>query len=285
MQPNIPQELTDAEYARQNARDALIERLARARDDNRDAFFAAGGCSRCMGSGRRVIAAYSDGEETYGDRTGWHAGDEQNLPTGQPSTMPAEDMGQAWTGYTRWRVPEDVPCTAGSVAPYTDAIASLSEHVQQEIRDLEESVAMAEEIEAATRRRCTPHVGARVRVVRGRKVKLGTEAVVTWAGIGDDFSERFTRSRDRVGKLRVGIEVDGARVYVDAINVIVVEPSPAIDCPELYGSERQVAWANNLRVQQLRAGMALDIAMVQTAARWWIDNFGQGARKTAEVRT
>jgi hypothetical protein len=284
--PNVAPQLLEAERARAAAREALIDALTRARDDNRRAWIDAGGCTRCGGTGRMVTASYSDGDD-YGPCTGWRAGDEQSHPTGSmPIDFPgAEHAGEVWTGYTRRRIARDVPCTAGDVAPYTDNVDGLPAHVRAELADLEESVAIAEESEAGARRRYTPHVGARVLVVRGRKVKIGTEAIVVWQGLTEDYSERYTRMRDRRGVQRIGVDVDGKRVYTDASNVRVLDPSPAIDCPDLYGTEKQVAWAERLRLDAIRAGLPIEQARMQASARWWIDTYGASARKVAEVRT
>ncbi len=51
-----------------------------------------------------------------------------------------------------------------------------------------------------------PSVGKTVRVVRGRKVPKGTTGKVVWYG-----EDRYHR-----GKMRVGMMVDGKRVFVDA---------------------------------------------------------------------
>lgn len=61
----------------------------------------------------------------------------------------------------------------------------------------------------------TPHKGDIVRVVRGRKLKKGMEVPVFWAGT------RYN-PYSRQNEERIGVEVDGDRVFTSADNVEVV---------------------------------------------------------------
>ncbi len=64
----------------------------------------------------------------------------------------------------------------------------------------------------------TPRVGKTVRVVKGRKVPVGTVAEVTWYGAGKNYN-RYSRE---AGPMRVGLQIDGATVWTDASNVEVI---------------------------------------------------------------
>lgn len=80
----------------------------------------------------------------------------------------------------------------------------------------------AEAAEAAT-----PRVGKTVTVVKGRNVPVGTVAEVVWYGEGRIYGGSARRNYGSP-PMRVGLLVDGERVYTDAGNVEVVPaPQPA----------------------------------------------------------
>jgi hypothetical protein len=82
-----------------------------------------------------------------------------------------------------------------------------------------ERQAAREALEAAT-----PYAGKTVRVVKGRKIPVGTVAVVTWYGEGRSYGYG---SRE-AGPMRVGLAIDGERVYTDAGNVeVIAQEKPA----------------------------------------------------------
>jgi len=62
----------------------------------------------------------------------------------------------------------------------------------------------------------TPRAGKTVTVVKGRRVPVGTVARVVWYGESKGFSRHAPVS------MRVGLLVDGERVFTDASNVEVV---------------------------------------------------------------
>lgn len=68
--------------------------------------------------------------------------------------------------------------------------------------------------EALADARC-PGRGKTIKVVRGRKIPVGTVGECTWYGQGKGYGFR-------PGKMRVGIKVNGAVEYTDAHNVEVV---------------------------------------------------------------
>ena len=74
--------------------------------------------------------------------------------------------------------------------------------------------AEADREEALRAVRC-PSRGKTVKVVRGRKVAVGTVAECTWFGMGRGYMGRSA-------PWRVGLKVDGQVVYTDAKNVEVV---------------------------------------------------------------
>lgn len=60
-----------------------------------------------------------------------------------------------------------------------------------------------------------PGRGKTLKVVRGRKIAIGTVGECTWYGRGRGYGFRE-------GKMRVGIKVNGGVEYTDAHNVVVV---------------------------------------------------------------
>jgi hypothetical protein len=66
----------------------------------------------------------------------------------------------------------------------------------------------------------TPRPGKTVRVVKGRKIPVGTVAKVAWYGEGRDYG-RAAKYGMPV-PMRVGLSVDGKSVYTDASNVEVI---------------------------------------------------------------
>jgi hypothetical protein len=70
--------------------------------------------------------------------------------------------------------------------------------------------------EADAAEAATPRAGKTVKVVKGRKVPVGTVARVVWYGEGKGFS------RHAPVIMRVGLMVEGERVFTDAANVEVV---------------------------------------------------------------
>lgn len=69
----------------------------------------------------------------------------------------------------------------------------------------------------------TPGRGKTLKVVRGRKVPVGTVGECTWYGEGRSYSPfRSSYRNSAPGPMRVGIKVNGEVVYTDARNVEVV---------------------------------------------------------------
>ncbi len=69
----------------------------------------------------------------------------------------------------------------------------------------------------------TPGRGKTLKVVKGRKVPVGTVGECTWYGEGRSYSPFRSSYRNAApGPMRVGIKVNGEVVYTDARNVEVV---------------------------------------------------------------
>ncbi len=88
-----------------------------------------------------------------------------------------------------------------------------------------------------------PAVGKTVKVVKGRKVPLGTVGEVFWAGEGRSFrpAPRYkTGAWSMKGALRLGIKTaDGAKYFLAATNVEVVDPEDWL--PDLSDLEARAA--------------------------------------------
>lgn len=74
----------------------------------------------------------------------------------------------------------------------------------------------AERLQRLEEEAAQPAIGKRVKVVKGRKVPIGTEAEVFWYGL-----DRYAANRGRTA-YRVGLEVDGEQVFIAAQNVEVI---------------------------------------------------------------
>lgn len=92
----------------------------------------------------------------------------------------------------------------------------------------------------AARLAATPAFGKTVKVVRGRKVPVGTVGEVTWYGMGKSFSPRAnfrptSGAYSAAAPMRVGFRtLDGTVHFTDAKNVEVVLPCRAHeDCAEV----------------------------------------------------
>jgi hypothetical protein len=131
------------------------------------------------------------------------------------------------------------------------------ERIQREKERLEEEQAKAR-VEA--RAKVAPAIGAKVKVLRGRKVKPGTIGVVFWMGDG-----------------RIGIKDDSGNVhwvqgdYCERVEALKEVP---LNYPKLVGSEKQVSWAQIIRERAIAkdATKWAVIAMRESSARFWIDN-------------
>jgi len=75
-----------------------------------------------------------------------------------------------------------------------------------------------------------PEKGRQVKVIKGRKIKQGSEGVVFWYGKGRVFS----RSRFATAPMRVGINIDGDKVFTDAGNVEVINPEQYLESEDNF---------------------------------------------------
>jgi hypothetical protein len=135
----------------------------------------------------------------------WHDDSDFYAVVWNPVTGRPEEIEYATTRGWTYANSATIDATPGIRAEY-DAYRATLARERQEARDA---------LEAAT-----PYAGKIVRVVRGRKVPVGTVAEVIWYGAGRDYGHRA-----RYGgtpPMRVGLKVNGERVFTDAGNVQVV---------------------------------------------------------------
>lgn len=93
-----------------------------------------------------------------------------------------------------------------------DAPPALLEYYNDVQREIYARFAAEDAAAAAAKEAATPSVGKTVKVVKGRKVKVGTVAEVVWYGTsGYGYHPTY----------RVGLLVEGERVYTAASNVEV----------------------------------------------------------------
>lgn len=272
-------------------------------DRMRQEWIDVGGCSACGGTGR-LTRHFSDGDEDGGPCPGWKTGTtiygsavysdtEKNeggyaaivsykphcsLPADHLTVKSCDRHGLAES----WTVNHDVACTAATHGPCPKKITLPGDI--RDLEDLEESYRIAKELREACERDDTPHKGATVVVKRGRKVPLGTTGVIVWSE-EQRFGGVATRRGGYLGgkvSTRLGLKVDGHEklVYVSADNCDVVKPAIDVVLPPLWGSEKQVAWAERIRRDAMTAGTATDADLQNGTARFWIDNrerFAKGA--------
>lgn len=279
--------IDSAEKALRDAQEALSEKREQIRARRRAAWVAAGGCTRCNGDGRMITASYSDGEVETAPCVGHKAGDvwhapfstspdgvvtigalRTDLPLDVFRVMPAAPY---YPLGSRYELVRDIPCTAHEMAPWC-ANADTAEDLQ-DLADLQEQIDIAKELLDAARRDATPHKGATVKVVRGRKVPIGTVGVVVWEG-ESVYGRRATH--------RIGIRVEGSKelLYTAADNCDVTTVSVDVVAPMLYGTPKQRAWAEKIRRDAMTDGLVDDATVErESTARFWIDNRERFARK------
>ncbi len=78
----------------------------------------------------------------------------------------------------------------------------------------------------------TPRVGKTVKVIKGRKIPVGTVVAVTWYGEGSVYGGS-ARRQAVAPPMRVGLNIDGKRVYTDASNVEVTGQGMDVRLPLL----------------------------------------------------
>lgn len=109
--------------------------------------------------------------------------------------------GSTYPGYST----ADVDAPAAAMAAWTTEKALREAEARKRAA---EHAAETERYEAEQRAR-TPRRGSIVRVVKGRKVPIGTEGTVFWAG-------------DSTWGLRIGLDFGGQREFISADNVEVL---------------------------------------------------------------
>ena len=98
-----------------------------------------------------------------------------------------------------------IDATPDVLAAYESYRADLAAS-QQRARDAQEAA--------------TPRAGKTVRVVKGRKIAKGTVAQVVWYGPGRIYGG--SARRQGTPPMRVGLKINGERVFTDAANVQVI---------------------------------------------------------------
>lgn len=226
-------EIVNAEALVKNAEELVGEVRKSIRERNHADYEAAGGCLRCFGEGQV-----------------------RHFDTYYPCMRLVED--DTANNAERW-VPCEIPrgVRYGGDGPQHPAD-------QRALDDALENLTVAK----LTLRSCIAvhdvDVGVTVRVVKGRKVKVGTVGVVT--GVYDGQ-----------WGMRVGIRVDGEPkpVYTALDNVLAIsERFDGVNgLPDLYGTPKQVSWAKRLREDAIKSGrVSVDEARKNANACFWIDN-------------
>jgi hypothetical protein len=103
--------------------------------------------------------------------------------------------------------------------------------VQEAYAEYRRERAEAQREAQAAAEAATPRVGTTVRVVRGRKIPVGTVAEVTWFGEGKVYG--YGARYGLEPPMRVGLMIDGERVYTAASNVEVIAPATPAALPLL----------------------------------------------------
>ncbi len=228
-------------------------------DRNRAEYVAAGGCLGCNGThSREAVDMEGCYMGTYpctkrvnacGERVSY---DGMRLDPARPS----------FVSYDVYLACKEVPCDS-PLMPY-GGDGAQHDADKRALTDAEESLAIAKEQYERAVNLYDVVTGSTVRVVKGRKVKVGTVGVVTGLYDGQWGT-------------RVGIRVkDGEKpVYTALDNVLVVSSSfeQEHDLPDLYGSPKQVSWALKIRGEALRSGkVTIEAALHYTSAKIWIDD-------------
>jgi hypothetical protein len=151
-----------------------------------------------------------------GDMTGWfqisHAG--LVLATGEHNYHDDSDFyATVWDG----QGPREITYASTRGWTYANsATADATPEVQAAYGAWRQARAGERQAAATAAEAATPRAGKTVRVVRGRKVPVGTVAEVVWYGEGKRFS------RHAPVPMRVGLLTGDERVFTDAANVEVV---------------------------------------------------------------
>lgn len=127
----------------------------------------------------------------------------------------------------------------------------------QERAKKEEEERILKQKEEEIRQSLLPEVGFEVKVIKGRKVKIGTIGTVFWIG-----PNKYGTSCGITTK-------DGQKVFVNADNVQKVIPSTPL--PSLIGTDKQINWALTIR-SKLVVKNPNDDRLQNTSAKYWIDN-------------
>lgn len=131
-----------------------------------------------------------------------------------------------WTGETL----EDVSLSAwhdgGAGSTWAEATIDATPETQAAVKAYQAALDAKIRADAMARDAVVPKVGRTVKVVKGRKIPVGTVGVVRWAGL-DQFRRRYYMPAGYVRNdiERVGIAVAGRAqlLFTDASNVEVVQ--------------------------------------------------------------
>lgn len=296
--------------------DAMTRREAFMKDltaQRRSEWLAGGGCrGGCGGSGYVLTWSTLDGEgyNEFGRCKGIPNGEIMRYvdATEVDALVLAEGCelvietfpGEGYNGsdYVRRRViyrGPSIPCTAETVGPCPGETFNRCNHPRplgpvpplcnnahevQQLADLDEDIAMAKAQLTERKALWAAIKGATVTVRKGRKVPVGTVAVIGWIGPNE-----YSRSGgDRFGLRVVGEE---KTVYTTEGNVEVTVPAPDAvdDLPRLGGTDAQISWAERIRRQMITDGkFTVEQARTVYSAKQWIDH-DQNAKRADEPET
>ncbi len=293
-----------AREAERLAYDELGEGKKRITDRIRAEWLAAGGCPKCGGKGRLCGTDFDGYSWDNGPCEGFKVGEVIHGSPVRSDTVKNEHGYDATVAYRPhsdvsvdalsprshdkhglvedWSINRDIPCTSATCGKCPTTITTPED--LRTVADLDESYGIAKDLREAAERDFTPHKGATVIVKRGRKVPQGTTGVIVWTE-EQHFGGVHTRRDGILGgraTLRIGIKVEGQDKlqYTSGDNVDVLSPSPAVLLPSLSGSDKQVSWAERIRLDAIAGGSATQQELEgQWSARFWIDNRERFARK------
>lgn len=213
-------------------------------------------CSRCNGSGSIVVWGTLDSVSGCYDEYGPCPG---VADSGQMCAARKEGA-RTWTGSNEGRLSGHPQVTVPPLVQSKEERSSLD--------DLLESYDLAIDNLFSVAALWKLQPGCQVRVFKGRKVPIGTTGKVF--GLFDSSYG-----------INVGIQPDGVTGYKTGVftsvdNVMVIKPSADGQemLPKLYGSEKQVAWANKIRRAAIDSGK-VTVAEARNIyeSRVWIDRY------------
>lgn len=278
-----PLTLSRANHAR--AEKALSAFVAHCRNMRRIEWEAAGGCTRCGGTGR--VNERRQGSDWFE----WYPCDAKDCTSNTIGVPAGHNLGHETSGFNMKNAVEVKPTVDRGFCNVTQTItiAPLLS-TPDEIKAYDD---LTEDFENAAReaymfeRMYAVAIGVDVIVIGGRKLPQGTRGKVAWIGQNDP---QFG------GGSRLGVKIEGNEKlgYCDPERVLVLTPAIDWEAPRfLYGSFKQCQWAHKIRQEAIRNGHVfdwnttneLDRVHYQTAS-WWIEMrevFAKISHKTSPI--